>query len=100
MAAFCFWLLGYSLQCHGTVMLTERGGITVKPQQLYRFRQLAYVIRQSPGRRPGFFARLLGWRREEVNRALAHLDEEGVLLFEDDKGGLWPFDPDAVPENS
>ena len=63
-----------------------------------RLQQLQQAIEQNPGQRSGFFARLIGWRREEVNRALAHLDEQGVLLSEDDKGGLWPFDPAEVLE--
>lgn len=57
--------------------------------------QLEYLkreIEQHPGQRPGFFARLLGWRREEVNRALTTLNDSGVLLWEDEKGGLWPFE--------
>jgi hypothetical protein len=60
---------------------------------------LREAVEKHPGKRPGFFARLIGWRREEVNRALAHLDQQGMLLFEDDQGGLWLFDPDAVLEN-
>ncbi len=61
---------------------------------------LKRAIEKHPGQRPGFFARLIGWRREEVNRALAHLDGQGVLLSEDDEGRLWPFDPAEVLENS
>ena len=61
---------------------------------------LKNALKEHPGRRPGFFARLLGWRREEVTRSLARLDKHGTLLYEDDEGCLWPFDPKTVSENS
>lgn len=48
-------------------------------------------IEKHPGKHPGFFARLLGWRREEVNRALTTLNDDGVLLWEDEDGRLWPY---------
>lgn len=57
-------------------------------QQLHR---LAQAIARHPGRRAGFFARLLGWRHEAVNRRLVTLNDRGVLLAEDEDGGLWPF---------
>jgi hypothetical protein len=44
----------------------------------------------------GFFARLLDWSCEEVNRGLTSLNDEGVLLYEDDGGGLYPVE--AVPK--
>ncbi|MBM3151900.1 MAG: MarR family transcriptional regulator [Chloroflexi bacterium] len=48
-------------------------------------------IEAHPGERPGFIARLLGVDRSQVTRALPALEEKGLLLIEDDKGGLWPF---------
>ncbi|MEW6093468.1 MAG: MarR family transcriptional regulator [Chloroflexota bacterium] len=48
-------------------------------------------IEAHPGKRPGFIARLLGVNRSQVTRALPALEEKGLLLIEDDKGGLWPF---------
>ncbi|MBI5292803.1 MAG: hypothetical protein HY872_13090 [Chloroflexi bacterium] len=48
-------------------------------------------IEKHPGKHPGFFARLLGWHREQVNRALTTLNDNGVLLSEDEKGRLWPY---------
>ncbi|MBM2849736.1 MAG: hypothetical protein HW418_2678 [Anaerolineales bacterium] len=53
---------------------------------------LQEAIETYPGQCPGFFARLLGWPREKVNRALVTLDDYGVLLSEDEYGGLWPCD--------
>lgn len=59
-----------------------------EPQQLNRLEQ---AITRHPGRRVGFFASLLGWRHEAVNRRLVSLNDRGVLLAEDEGGGLWPF---------
>jgi hypothetical protein len=63
-------------------------------QQLHR---LAQAIARHPGRRAGFFARLLGWRHEAVNRRLVTLNDRGVLLAEDEHGGLWPFHRQRPP---
>ena len=48
-------------------------------------------IEEYPGERPGFLARLLGLNRSEVTRALPTLEKRGLLISEDDRGGLWPF---------
>jgi Mn-dependent DtxR family transcriptional regulator len=48
-------------------------------------------VRENPGKHPGFIARLLGIHRSEVTRALPSLQDKGLLVSEDDKGGLWPF---------
>ncbi len=48
-------------------------------------------VQEHPGRKAGFIARLLGLHRSEVTRALPSLDKNGLLISEDDKGGLWPF---------
>ena len=62
-----------------------------------RLEILREAIEIYPGRGIGFFARLLGWPHEVVNRALVTLNDQGMLLSEDERGGLWPF-RDA-PEN-
>ncbi len=49
------------------------------------------AVRNYPGERPGFIARLLGLQRSEVSRMLPILEERGYLLSEDERGGLWPF---------
>ena len=49
------------------------------------------TIEEHPGKRPGFFARLLGLHRSEVTRVLPVLEEMGYLVSEDKMGGLWPF---------
>jgi Mn-dependent DtxR family transcriptional regulator len=56
-----------------------------RAEQIYR------KIERHPGKRPGFIARLLGIHRSEVTRALPSLQDKGLLISEDDKGGLWPF---------
>ena len=49
------------------------------------------TIEEYPGKRPGFIARILGVNRSEVTRALPVLQDKGLLVSEDEKGGLWPF---------
>jgi len=48
-------------------------------------------IEEYPGERSGFLARHLGLNRSEITRALPALEKRGLLISEDDKGGLWPF---------
>jgi len=58
---------------------------------LQRLMLLYQYIEQYPGQRPGKLARLLGWHRSEVTRALPALEERGYLLAEDAQGRLWPY---------
>ncbi len=53
-------------------------------------RNLKQAIEKNPGKCPSFFAHLLGWTHEQVNRGLTSLDDKGVLLYEDEQGGLYP----------
>ena len=48
-------------------------------------------IEEHPGKKAGFIARLLGLNRSEVTRTLPALETKGLLISEDEKGGLWPF---------
>ncbi len=61
-----------------------------KPQD-ERLETIYNKVEQNPGEKPGFIARLLGLERSEVTRSLPALNDRGLLLYEDDKGGLWPF---------
>lgn len=61
-----------------------------KPQD-ERLQSIYNKVEQNPGEKPGFIARLLGLERSEVTRSLPALNDKGLLLYEDDKGGLWPF---------
>jgi Mn-dependent DtxR family transcriptional regulator len=56
-----------------------------------RLDEIYRTIEEQPGKKPGFIARLLGLNRSEVTRALPTLEDKGLLISEDDKGGLWPF---------
>ena len=49
------------------------------------------TVQEHPGRKAGFIASLLGLNRSEVTRALPALEDKGLHLSEDNKGGLWPF---------
>lgn len=61
-----------------------------KPQD-ERLESIYNQVQENPGEKPGFIARLLGLERSEVTRSLPALNDRGLLLYEDDKGGLWPF---------
>jgi DNA-binding IclR family transcriptional regulator len=56
-----------------------------RAEQIYR------TIEKHPGKKAGFLARLLGLNRSEVTRSLPALEDKGLHLLEDDKGGLWLF---------
>lgn len=47
---------------------------------------IAQTIEQYPGRKPGWFARLLGMDNKAIMRALPQLEDNGYLLVEDDQG--------------
>jgi hypothetical protein len=57
----------------------------------HRLRNAAKLINEWPGQKSGVYARMMGCHREIFNRLLVQLDDWGFLLFEDRKGGLWPF---------
>jgi len=56
-----------------------------------RLEDIWQTVEQEPGIRPGRVAEKLGIPRSSVTRALPALDDEGLLLYEDPKGGLWPW---------
>lgn len=59
-----------------------------KPEVL---EQIYKTVEAHPGARPAFIARVLGQPRSQVTRRLPALEDQGYLLSEDEKGGLWPF---------
>jgi len=61
-----------------------------KPQQ-DRLQGIYRTIEENPGEKAGFLASLLGLNRSEVTRALPALEEKGLIVSEDEQGGLWPF---------
>jgi DNA-binding IclR family transcriptional regulator len=61
-----------------------------KPKQ-ERLVAIYQAVENHPGERAGAIARLLRLKRSEVTRALPALEEQGYLVSEDERGGLWPF---------
>ena len=55
------------------------------------FEDMAALIEQEPGISASELARRLEVPTSTVTRRLPSLDEAGMLLREDEKGGLWPF---------
>lgn len=49
------------------------------------------TIEQNPGLNPTELAAQLGVASSTVQRRLPSMEEAGLLLAEDDRGGLWPF---------
>ena len=62
-----------------------------RPTNHDRAEKIYRKIEEHPGKKAGFVARLLGLNRSEVTRALPALEDKGLYLIEDEKGGLWPF---------
>lgn len=56
-----------------------------------RTEQIFRKIEENPGKKAGMIARILGLNRSEVTRSLPTLEDKGLLVSEDEKGGLWPF---------
>jgi DeoR/GlpR family transcriptional regulator of sugar metabolism len=55
------------------------------------FGDMVELIEQQPGISARELARQLGVSASTITRRLPSLDEAGILLTEDSKGGLWPF---------
>ncbi len=55
------------------------------------FGDMVELIEQQPGISARELARQLGVSASTITRRLPSLDEAGILLTEDNKGGLWPF---------
>ena len=53
--------------------------------------EMVDLIETQPGISPSELARRLGVPTSTVMRRLPSMDEAGILLTEDEKGGLWPF---------
>ena len=55
------------------------------------FEEMAEQIEAQPGISASELPRRLGVPTSTVTRRLPSLDEAEIYLYEDDKGGLWPF---------
>ncbi len=62
-----------------------------RPANHDRTEHIYRTIEENPGKKAGLIARLLGLNRSEVTRSLPTLQDKGLLVSEDEKGGLWPF---------
>jgi Mn-dependent DtxR family transcriptional regulator len=56
-----------------------------------RLERIWQAVEEHPGVKAGRVARELDIPRSSVTRALPALEEEGLLLSEDEKGGLWSW---------
>ncbi len=62
-----------------------------RKHQIQRLEEIYDTVKENPGQRPGFIARLLGEPRSQIMRTLPSLEDQGYLFSEDEKGRLWPF---------
>lgn len=53
--------------------------------------QTYHTIEDHPGLNPTQLAEQLGVASSTIQRRLPSLEEAGLLLHEDERGGLWPF---------
>ena len=58
----------------------------------FEFEEVQQIIEQHPGISIRELACQLGVAASTILRRLPSLEEAGILLSEDDEGGLWPFD--------
>lgn len=55
------------------------------------FETMDQTIQENPGISLAELARRLNLSRSTITRRLPSIEEAGYLYFEDEKGGLWPF---------
>lgn len=56
-----------------------------------KIKEIATYIERHPGSKPADIARALEVSRSVVTRALPALEDTRPLVYEDQRGGLWPF---------
>ena len=59
-----------------------------------RLSQVQRLLLENQGEKASYYADTLGIHRYDFNSLLAILDDRGFYLLEDEKGRLWPFEPD------
>lgn len=57
------------------------------------FQAVDRVIHQNPGILQAEIADQLNVSRSTIARRLPSMEEAGYHYYEDERGGLWPFDP-------
>lgn len=55
------------------------------------FEEMEQLLTQQPGLTPSELARILDLPVSTVTRRLPSIEDAGILLSEDQRGGLWPF---------
>jgi DNA-binding transcriptional ArsR family regulator len=83
-------LLATPLLYHGPKSMDRRGPMRHANRE--RLEAVWQVVAREPGIRAGKVARRLEIPRSSVTRALAAMDEAGLLLSEDGRGRLWPWE--------
>lgn len=58
------------------------------------FEEMRKILVSEPGLTPSELAKRLGVSVSTITRRLPSANDAGILLFEDKKGGLWPFNKD------
>lgn len=56
-----------------------------------KLKSIYNTVKENPGKKAGLIARLLGLNRSDVTRSLPLLEDKGLLIYEDEEGGLHPF---------
>ena len=73
------------------IVSTKRSSIVARRADPQKVETFYNSVKRHPGKHKGFFARVLDWHRQKVERTLVQAEDEGLLLYEDEKGRLWPF---------
>lgn len=55
------------------------------------FEQMEQLLAEQPGLTPSELARILDLPVSTITRRLPSIEDAGILLSEDQRGGLWPF---------
>ncbi len=74
-----------------TVSIHQEEGMAFWHKKEDEYSEMVELIEQQPGISARELARQLDVSPSTITRRLPSLDDAGVLLAEDDKGGLWPF---------
>ena len=61
-----------------------------------RLSEALQLLVKNQGERASYYAKTLGIHRYDFNTLLAMLEDRGFYLWEDEKGCLWPFDPNKI----
>ena len=60
-----------------------------------RLQKAEQLLHSQPGYKSGEYAQKMGCHRQTFNRLIVQLNDRGVLISEDDKGRLRPFNKNS-----